>query len=610
MAQIFDFDRRGRVPWLHGSLGAALALSLAACGGESGQPDIKDGTQPEANTPEATTPGTAPSATTKALPYSADKIIVRLKKGVEANTALSIHSQMRTQVVNTYRSVPNLQVVSLPEELSVEKAIELYRKDPRVAYAEPNFVYELHQTIPDDEFFADLFGMHNEGQTGGTVDADIDAPEAWDLTTGSPDVILGLLDTGFDYNHEDLAANAFVNPGEIADNGLDDDGNGFIDDVHGIDPTDGSGDPIDNDSHGSHVSGTMAGAGNNGVGVAGVNWEAKIVACAAFTPGGAFLEDILVCMDYFLDLKTRAENPVNIIATNNSWGGGGFSQALFDAIEAHNQAGMLFVASAGNSSNDNDANPAFPATYPNENIISVLATDHDDEMAFFSSFGASTVDVGAPGLDVLSTVPGNDYAVFSGTSMAAPHTTGLVGLLKAQDPSRTPEQIKNLILTGGDVTNATDGFSLSARRINAFGSLTCVDAVLENRFAPASDEVLLGLGESIDLGILSIACDAPSTGEFSVTVQPDGVVIPLIDEAGDGQFTGEFVPPGLGDFTLEFSNGDIVTVSVIGNYEPPRVVEGGCIDIEGTELPMGDEGVIDMLSGEIDTCQEALVAGP
>jgi serine protease len=569
------------------SAGAALALvGLASCAsdalddpGDSDNPSAVPGAMPGQ-------PGLAgqPVAKAKAPPYTSNEIIVRFKSGIARTGAAAVNAKHGTQVLHEYRVPSNLQVVALPSGLTVDQAIEAYNRDPEVMYAEPNYIYELAVT-PNDTNFTNLYGMNNTGQTGGTPDADINAPEAWEFSTGSNNVVIGLLDSGFDFNHPDLVANIFNNPGEIAGNGIDDDGNGVIDDVHGIDAIGNSGNPMDTDGHGTHVTGTMAARGNNGAGVAGVNWNATIVACRAFNPSGA-LDDILQCMDYFLTLKTRANNPVDIVATNNSWGGGPFSQALQDAITAHGQAGMLFVAAAGNAASNNDVSPFFPATYPNNNIISVLATTHNDQRASFSNFGASTVDVGAPGENIFSTLPNNSFGLLSGTSMATPHVTGLVGLIKAQNPSRTPQQIKNLILTGGTATPGTTGTTMTGRRIRADNSLNCVNRALVNRVLPAGTAVFTGTGTAIPLSILSITCDSPTTTPQVVTVSPGNELITLVDTDGSGLFTGSFTPSRAGTSTLTFPNGDVVSVTAVANYSPARVVPFEFVTINGTVLPL------------------------
>ena len=571
------------------AVGALALLGLASCADMASD----DATGDDQQQPSAALPGGKPGqpgaagqmgsgSKVKAPPYATDKILVRFKSGVARTSSLAVTAKHGTQVLREYRVPTNLQVVSVPKGASVEQAVEDFKRDPEVMYAEPNYIYEL-ATVPNDPQFNQLYGMNNTGQTGGTPDADINAVEAWNITTGSNNVVIGLLDTGFDYNHEDLAGNIFNNPGEIPGNGIDDDGDGFIDDVHGIDAVNNNGNPLDTDGHGTHVSGTMAARGNNGIGVAGVNWNATIVACKAFNPSGA-LDDILQCMDYFLTLKTRPNNPVDIVATNNSWGGGGFSQALQDAITAHQQAGMLFVAAAGNASSDNDAFAFFPATYPNSNIISVLATNHFDQRAFFSNFGATTVDIGAPGENILSSLPNNQYGLLSGTSMATPHVTGLTGLPKAQDPSRTASQIKNLILTGGTETPGTMGTTMTGRRIRADNSLSCVDRSLTRRVSPTGTSVFTGTGVAIPLSILSITCDAPTSTPQIVTVVETGQTIPLVDSDGSGLFIGSFTATRAGTSTLSFPNGDVVAVTAVANYSPAREVPFEFPPIAGTVL--------------------------
>ncbi len=572
-------------------LGIAAIAGLAACAGGAEDTTYKEPVGAPAVDGK-------PSDSLKAAPYAEGRIIVRFKRDASLTAQNSLHAQYGTRAIHQFNYVSNLQVVELPETLSVDRALSVFNKDPNVLYAEPNLLYQLDAT-PDDPDFDRLWGLNNDGTSefGGIDDADIDAVEAWDVTQGSEDVIIAVLDSGFDHTHPDLNPNAFVNEAELnGEPGVDDDGNGFADDVFGINTIDETGDafPFDNDEHGTHVSGTIAATGNNAFGVAGVNWTAKILGCKAFS-FSATLEDIIQCLDYFLFMKVELGH--NIIASNNSWGGGGFSQALLDSIEAQGAAGMLFIAAAGNSSSDNDANPHFPSSYEASNIIAVAATNSSDELAFFSSFGALSVDVGAPGEAILSTFPvaAGEFGVFSGTSMATPHVTGLVGLLKADDPSRSISQIKNLILTGGDATAAMDGITLTGTRINANGSLNCVDSVFNNRFAPAGDNLVVGLGDGVGLGVLSINCDAPNPASLTVEIPELEASIPLIDSDGSGEFTGTFNPPGLGSFTLNFTdNGtgeviDTVFVNVIGNYDPPRLVEADCREIDGDVLPLSDD---------------------
>ncbi|MCK4765211.1 MAG: S8 family serine peptidase, partial [Candidatus Aminicenantes bacterium] len=303
--------------------------------------------------------------------------------------------------------------------------------------------------------------------------ADIDALEAWNISTGSSEVIIGVIDTGVDYNHQDLAANIWSNPGEIPSNGVDDDGNGYVDDVHGINAITGSGDPMDDHYHGTHCSGTVAGIGNNGVGVVGVCWTAKIIGIKFLdSSGSGSTADAIECVNYAIWLKN---NGTNIRVLSNSWGGGGFDQTLRDAIDAAGNVGILFTAAAGNNyGNNNDTNPFYPATYDCANILAVASTDHNDNLSGFSNMGATTVDLGAPGSSILSTFPNNSYSILSGTSMATPHVSGVTGLLLSVNYQLTVQELKGYLMDYGDAIPALNGNCLSGKRLNAYGSLSQV----------------------------------------------------------------------------------------------------------------------------------------
>lgn len=296
--------------------------------------------------------------------------------------------------------------------------------------------------------------------------------QGWDYTTGSSEVVVAVIDTGIDYNHQDLAANVWVNSKEIASDGKDNDKNGYIDDIHGINAINGSGDPFDDNSHGTHVAGTIGALGNNALGVAGVNWQVKIMAAKFISASGngASLADAIESIDYVTIMKQVHQVPV--IAMNNSWGGGGFSQPLYNAIERANQAGIVFIAAAGNESNDNDAVPSYPANYDLPNVISVGATDSNDNMASFSNYGATSVDIFAPGVSILSTVPGNGYSAFSGTSMATPHVSGLVALIKAAQPQFGAAELITRVYESGVEKASLTGLARSPRVINAANAVS------------------------------------------------------------------------------------------------------------------------------------------
>lgn len=337
--------------------------------------------------------------------YKKDKINLKTasgRRGAENLTALK-----STKIKKNIKFI-NASLLEIQDKKTVEQKIAELERDPNVAYAEPNYIYRTFAT-PNDPSFSELWGLNNTGQVvngvGGVNDADIDAPEAWDITTGNSNVVIAVIDTGVDYNHPDLSSNIWSNSDEIAENNIDDDGNGYIDDTRGWDFWSYDNDPFDPDSHGTHVSGTIAAIGNNAQGVTGVNWIAKIMPVRFIGPYGGYLSDAILSIDYAVD------NGAKILS--NSWGGGGYAQALYDAIEAAKDAGVLFVAAAGNSGQDSDLYPLYPAAYNLDNIVSVAATGQSDELASFSNYGVKSVDVGAPGTNIYSTIIPERTAFFS-----------------------------------------------------------------------------------------------------------------------------------------------------------------------------------------------------
>jgi subtilisin family serine protease len=354
--------------------------------------------------------------------------------------------------------------------ISTGEAIATLRADPAVEYAEPNYLVYA-DLLPSDPRFAEQYALHNTGQGGGYAGDDIKAVEVWDLTTGAATTKVGVIDTGIDYTHPDLAANVWTNPGEKPGNGKDDDGNGYVDDVHGYDFVNGDGDPMDDGFHGTHVAGTIGAVGNNGLGVTGVNWQCQMVAIKFMDALGIGTEaNAISSIQYAVALGLRV--------TNNSWGNMPYSTAMQDAIAAAGAAGQLLVFAAGNNRRDNDLVPEYPSSYDSPYIVSVAATDSRDLLATFSNYGLTSVDLGAPGWSILSTMPGATYATKDGTSMAAPHVSGVAALAFGRFPNASNLWIKQLILDAVDPVASLAGRTVTGGRLNAFRAITNGDAVV------------------------------------------------------------------------------------------------------------------------------------
>lgn len=410
-------------------------------------------------------------------PYAPGQLLMRFTPGTSATRRAQILSQEGATILKTYQTVDVILVGLPPYQADVIGAAGRWTAKPEVLYAEPNYLVKSYQLMPDDVRFPEQWSLNNTGQSAGRADADIDAPEAWEIFTGTRDAVVAVIDTGVDYNHVDLAPNMWVNTGEIPGDGIDNDGNGYIDDVYGVNTLDNNGDPMDDDGHGTHVAGTIGAKGNNQIGVTGVNWDVQIMAVKFLGAAGGTTAGAIAGIDYVTMMKTRFG--VNVVASNNSWGGGAFSQALYDAIQTHINADIVFVAAAGNDNNNNDLNPAYPASYDLAGIISVAATNHLDERSWYSNYGVTTVDLAAPGgallgtapQDILSTWPGNTYQAIAGTSMAAPHVAGVVALVRGLVPELSVAETKELILGGVDRLPALEGMVLTGGRLNAANTL-------------------------------------------------------------------------------------------------------------------------------------------
>lgn len=422
----------------------AVGLLISLCGAS-----YADTSRPQADRPQHV-PG---------------EMLVKFKEGTLAEQVQRINAKFKAKAIRHFAFI-DVYHLKLPASLSVEDALQAFRQESLVEYVVPNNLHYLDVTVPNDPGGRQMWGLHNTGQSGGTPDADIDAPEAWDITTGSHDVVIAVIDSGADLDHEDLAANIWTNPGEIPGNGMDDDGNGYVDDVHGWDFSSNDNDPSPAGGvcmgHGTHTAGTIGAAGNNGLGVVGVNWNVKIMPLKAFEP---FMGIFCSASDADLIAAIEYHTVMGVPISSNSWGGGGANAALYAAIRASNS---VFVAAAGNDGRNNDTTPHYPSSYDLDNIIAVAATDRNDNRAGFSNYGLTSVDLGAPGADIPSTLPNDNYGYMSGTSMATPHVAGVAGLLLAQDPNLTINEIKWRILNGTDSIGLP---VLTGGRLNAYKAL-------------------------------------------------------------------------------------------------------------------------------------------
>lgn len=456
-------------------VGTMAAIIFTSC---SKQPSEELVVQPNSTTPDQSKPALMGTGTINFVP---NEVLVKFKKGTpqsfQANAFSSINGQVAEQIITKamQRNGDNTGVYLVNTPLELSAAISNLKSNPDVEYAEPNFIYQ-HAVVSNDTYFTNgsLWGMYGTS-TSPANQYGSQAAAAWaNNHTGSATVYIGVIDEGAMYYHEDLGN--FAVPGEIAGNGIDDDGNGYIDDAYGWDfdkndntTFDGSG-----DDHGTHVSGTIGAKGGNGIGVAGVNWNVTLITAKFLGRRGGTTANAIKAVDYLTDLKTR--HNINLPATNNSWGGGGFSQALADAITRAGSANILFIAAAGNDGANTETNISYPSGYDNANIIAVASITSTGALSSFSNYAATRVDIGAPGSGIYSTLPKSSkgsiissYGSYSGTSMATPHVTGAAALYASANPGATAASIKEAILNSATPTASLAGKCVTGGRLNVSG---------------------------------------------------------------------------------------------------------------------------------------------
>lgn len=414
--------------------------------------------------------------------FVANEVLVKFKSGVAADARAAalarisgtVKEKIHTKAMEKFGDMEGLVLVHTP--MAALEAIGRLKGGAEIEYAEPNYIYQHHVTS-NDPYYLDgsLWGMYGS-HTSPANQYGSQAGTAWaNNHTGSSTVVIGIIDEGVMHTHGDLTANIWTNPGEVAGNGVDDDGNGYIDDVYGWDFDGNDNSTFDGaqDDHGTHVAGTIGGKGGNGTGVAGVAWNVKMITAKFLGRNGGTTANAIKSVDYLTDLKSR--HNLHLVASNNSWGGGGFSQALYDAIERSNQANILFIAAAGNGGgdgvgDDNDVTPSYPASYANANIVAVASITSSGAKSGFSNYGATSVDLGAPGSGIYSTLPSRNgsasYGSYSGTSMATPHVTGAAALYAASNTAANAASIKNAIMSNALPTASLSGKCVSGGRLN------------------------------------------------------------------------------------------------------------------------------------------------
>lgn len=409
------------------------------------------------------------------VPHQPSELLIQFKAGASSSEQAAVSRGLGAQKTKVIRGAGNgrgeLSLFKLPANVSVADAVAALSADAAIDFAEPNWIY-THSASSNDPYYTNgtLWGMYGSSSSPANQ---FGSGAAVASTNNCSSVWVGIIDEGYMYNHEDLAANAGKNPGDSTFDGVDNDGNGKVDDVYGWDFAGGDNSVLDGsgDDHGTHVAGTIGGVGNNGIGVSGVCHSVKMINAKFLGSRGGTTANAIAAVDYMTDLKMR--HNLNMVATNNSWGGGGFSQGLKDAIDRAGAANILFIAAAGNSGANNDTTASYPSGYASSNIIAVAAIASNGTLASYSQYGANSVDICAPGSAIMSTVPKSSkgkvvsgYASYSGTSMATPHVSGAAALYLATHPGASAATTKAAILGTATPTASCNGKVVTNGRLN------------------------------------------------------------------------------------------------------------------------------------------------
>ncbi|MCB1023173.1 MAG: S8 family serine peptidase [Acidobacteria bacterium] len=429
-----------------------------------------------------------PIAIERTSAESEPEVMVRFRSGVTLAEIKRLTAKNNDTIEDQIENVNNLYSIDDLDNLTAESVAKQYAAmTDLVEYAEPNFEIRLEDPVesispknlllrktddqtgqPNDPMFQEQWALSNNGQNGGKLNADIDVLKAWLKTQGSEDVVVAVLDSGVDYAHQDLVENIWFRPNNIP--AYEDNELGVIDDQNGYNADANSGDPMDQNGHGTHCAGIIGASGNNGKGIAGVNWKVQIMPLKFMGSGGfGTTKNAIEAINYAIDRKKAG---VNVRVINASWGSTMYSKALEDAIRAAGEQGILFVAAAGNNGTDNDKRPHYPSNYDLPNVISVAALDRGDTLASFSNFGVKTVHIAAPGKDILSTWLNDQYREASGTSMATPQVAGVAALIVADQPDISVQDLRKQLLSSVDKLDILNGKVENSGRLNASKALS------------------------------------------------------------------------------------------------------------------------------------------
>jgi subtilisin family serine protease len=445
------------------------------------------------------------------------RVIVRYRATTSADAERAVARRLGLRERKHLRFV-RLRVLEVGAGATSQQALAELRAQPEVESVAPDV--QVHTAVtPDDPGFDMQWGLHDSNDT------DIDAPAAWDMSHDASNVVVAVVDSGLDYRHEDLVENVWQNPGESA-NGSDDDGDGYVDDLHGINCIDGSGDPNDDEGHGTHVAGTIGAVGGNAIGVTGVAWRTQLMALKFIgADGNGWDSDAIECLDYAIMMKTT--RGVNVRVINASWGSSDFDPALRDALQAAQNAGILTVAAAGNSGANHDLQAFYPASFALDGVIAVAATTQTGALASFSDYGSTTVQIAAPGQFILSTLPGDRYGYLSGTSMASPHVAGAAALVASQSPGISVHELRMRLLDTADRTPALKN-SVVSGRLNLAAALQAAGGAAPPASTPIGDAPVAGSRLTV-----SDFAAKPEAAKWSASAKDPAIALPASGSSAD-----------------------------------------------------------------------------